>query len=178
MFNRNNLFLIASFYAAAVFADVSGAIGKIASIESDSGTFIQMKTLSDVGVTLTSSGEFEFKKNGFFKWKTIKPIESVFTATPKEYITSIKGGKTSRRPLSEIKMTDAMKALIKGDISLLGEVFNLKVKESQITARPKTRELSEFVESFEIKLGPASKPERFIMTFTNGDILDIVLKRK
>jgi hypothetical protein len=50
-----------SFYAASLFADVSGAIYKIASIESDSGTFIQMKTLSDVGVTLTSSGEFEFK---------------------------------------------------------------------------------------------------------------------
>lgn len=178
MLKRFNLFLIVVLSAGALLASASPIIEKIAAVKTDSGTFIQMKTLSDVGVTLTSTGEFKFVKDKFFEWKTLKPVESVFTATPKEYISSIKGGKTSRHPLSKIKMSNGMKALIKGDVSALEEVFKLKVTSTQIVARPKTRELSEFVESFTIDLDDDSRPKRFVMTFTNGDILDIVLNRK
>lgn len=177
MLNRINLFLIAILVATLTSVKAS-VIDKIAAIKSDEGTFIQMKTLSDVGVTLTSSGEFRFKKNEYFEWKTIKPIESIFTATPKEYISTIKGGKTSRYPLSEIKMSNGMKALINGDVSALNEVFKLKIADDKIVARPKTRELSEFVDSFEITLDADTKPKRFIMTFTNGDVLDIAITRK
>jgi hypothetical protein len=137
-----------------------------------------MKTLSDVGITLTSTGEYKFKKNESFEWKTLKPIESIFTATPKEYISSIKGGKTSRHPISKIKMSDGMRALINGDVSALEEVFKLKVESNKIKARPKTRELSEFLDSFELDLDANTKPSRFVMTFTNGDVLDIAISRK
>ena len=177
MLNRINLFLIA-FFISSVMSVNASVIDKIAAVKSDEGTFVQMKTLSDVGVTLASSGEFRFKKNEYFEWKTIKPIESIFTATPKEYISTIKGGKTSRHPLSKIKMSNGMKALINGDVSVLNEVFKLKIADDKIIAHPKTRELSEFVDSFEITLDTDSKPKRFIMTFTNGDVLDIAITRK
>ena len=71
-----------------------------------------------------------------------------------------------------------MKALINGDVSVLNEVFKLKIADDKIIAHPKTRELSEFVDSFEITLDTDSKPKRFIMTFTNGDVLDIAITRK
>ena len=51
MFKRFGLFLIAALFSLQVFA-IPPVIEKIASLKSDSGTFIQMKTLSDVGVTL------------------------------------------------------------------------------------------------------------------------------
>ena len=177
MFKRFGLFLIAALFSLQVFA-IPPVIEKIASLKSDSGTFIQMKTLSDVGVTLASSGEFKFEKGKFFEWKTLKPMEGSFTATPEEYVSSIKGGKTSKRPLSKIKMSNAMKALIDGDVSVLEEVFKLKISDKSITAYPKTRELSEFVDSFTIELDGNAKPVRFVLTFTNSDVLDIVLKRK
>jgi hypothetical protein len=74
-------------------------------------------------------------------------------------------------------MSDGMRALINGDVSALEEVFKLKVESNKIKARPKTRELSEFLDSFEIDLDADTKPSRFVMTFTNGDVLDIALKR-
>ncbi len=75
-------------------------------------------------------------------------------------------------------MSNGMKALINGDVSVLNEVFKLKVTDDKIIAHPKTRELSEFVDFFEITLDTDSKPKRFIMTFTNGDVLDIAICRK
>ncbi|MBQ3098230.1 MAG: hypothetical protein IJC66_08735, partial [Kiritimatiellae bacterium] len=57
------------------------------------GTFVQKKSLHDVGVTLTSTGTWSFEKDRTFVWSTLKPVPSVFIATPTNYSFTV-GGRT------------------------------------------------------------------------------------
>ena len=122
-----------------------------------SGTFIQRKVLKDVGVTLTSSGTWSFEKDKAFTWRTLKPIKSVFVATPTNYSFSA-GGRTNARSL-KMKIED------------VAQIFEIK-------------EMKEFVEKVDVsRENPVfscegfSIPSSLAVLFRNGDRLEIEMKR-
>ena len=137
-----------------------------------SGTFVQRKILADVEVTITSSGTFSIVKDRSFEWKTLKPLPSTFTATPEAY-TFTANGKTSTHALSEMKLSAGLRSLVKGDLSALGEVFEVTEADGRLVLVPKTRELREFVRR--ATLEGKDFPSRFILDYTTGDRLEIDL---
>jgi len=137
-----------------------------------SGTFVQRKFLADVEVTLTSSGTFSFVKDKSFEWKTITPLPSTFTATPESY-TFTADGKTSTHALADLKMSAGLRSLVKGDLSALGDVFDVTEAEGRLTLVPKTRELREFVKR--ATLEGTDFPTRFTLDYATGDRLEIDL---
>ena len=136
------------------------------------GTFVQRKILADVEVTITSSGTFRFEKDKSFEWKTLKPLPSTFTATPESY-TVTANGKTSTRALSELKLSAGLRSLVKGDLSALGDVFDVTETENRLVLVPKTRELREFVKR--ATLEGTDFPTRFTLDYVTGDRLEIDL---
>ena len=133
-------------------ADASGSGGLSAQ-----GTFVQKKFLHDVGVTLTSTGTWSFEKDVSFVWRTVKPVPSVFEATPTNYTFSA-GGRTTSRRLA-IKIED------------LAQIFEIK-------------EMKEFVEKVEadrtnpvFASGDMAIPSSLRVLFRNGDRLDISLSK-
>ncbi len=159
--------------AAAWGAAVSAAQRMLAALPAQAtGTFVQRKTLADVQVTITSSGTFRFEKDKSFEWKTLKPLPSTFTATPESYTVSA-NGKTSTRSLSELKMSAGLRTLVKGDISALGDVFDVTEADGRLELVPKTRELREFVKR--ATLEGTDFPTRFTLDYVTGDRLEIDL---
>ena len=137
-----------------------------------SGTFVQRKILADVDVTITSSGTFSIVKDKSFEWKTLKPLPSTFTATPDSY-TMTANGKTSTHALSELKLSAGLRSLVRGDLSALGDVFDVTEAEGRLTLVPKTRELREFVKR--ATLEGTDFPTRFALDYVTGDRLEIDL---
>ena len=159
--------------AAAWGAAVPAAQRMLAALPArTSGTFVQRKTLADVQVTITSSGTFSIVKDASFEWKTLKPLPSTFTATPESY-TVTANGKTSTRALAELKMSAGLRSLVKGDLSALGDVFDVKEGEGRLTLVPKTRELRAFVTC--ATLEGADFPTRFTLDYATGDRFEIDL---
>ena len=114
-----------------------------------SGSFVQRKTLADVGVTITSKGTFRFEKGRFFEWSTREPLPSVFLATPTNYAMTVNGRTTTQR--------------LKNDVNSVAKIFEIKeVKDfvKRVTSVPET-----------------GFPERLTVEFKNGDRLEIELKR-
>lgn len=113
------------------------------------GTFVQKKTLADVEVTITSTGTFVFEKGKSFTWNTLKPLPSSFIATPTNYTLTVNGKKTTRR--------------LKTDVDQIAKIFEIKeVKDfvKDVTSRP--------AQGF---------PDEVTVSFKNGDVLQIELKR-
>ena len=142
------LFLMAT---ALGLADASGSGGRA------QGSFVQKKFLHDVGVTLTSTGVWSFEKDVSFVWRTVKPVPSVFEATPTNYTFSV-GGRASSRRLA-MKIED------------IAQIFEIK-------------EMKEFVEKVEVdranpvfSSGDMAIPSSLRVLFWNGDRLDIKLAR-
>ena len=112
--------------------------------DSAKGPFVQKKTLRDLGVTLRSTGEYEFEKDRFFTFHTLSPVDSVFTATPTNY-TITAGGKTTTNAISV-------------DISSLEKIFEIK-------------EVKEFVKDVQVK--GTNFPYTVTVEYKNGDGLEI-----
>ena len=137
---RRMMLSVAALVSAAAFAIAPGDVP-----DSARGTFVQRKTLVDVDVTLVSKGEFRFEKGRFFEWKVVKPVPSVFFATPTNWAVTVRG-KTTVHPLDV-------------DVSSFAKVFEIK-------------EMKEFVKG--VRLTPESGlPEKVRVDFKNGDKLEI-----
>ena len=137
----------------ACLVGLSGAFGSGEPIKK--GTFVQRKILKDVDVTLVSTGTWTFEKGKTFTWRTLKPVPSVFTATPTNYTFSAGGRTTSHRM--------AMK------IENLAQIFEIK-------------EMKEFVKRVETDAehpvatsGDMVIPSTLHVFFKNGDRLEILL---
>ena len=136
-------------YAACAFvcAAAFGVQGGVELPPEAHGTFVQRKTLADVGVTLTSRGEFRFERDRFFEFDVREPMPSVFRATPTNYSVTVNGRTTSRA--------------LDIDVTSIGRIFEI-------------REMKEFVKS--VKTEPETGfPRRVRVTFRNGDRLEIDL---
>jgi len=114
------------------------------------GTFVQRKTLADVEVTLVSTGTFRFVRDRFFEWKTLKPVPSVFYATPTNYALTVNGRTTTRA--------------LRSDISEIAQIFTIK-------------EVRDFVAGVDAE-PPQGFPRRVTVRFKNGDRLAIELTRQ
>lgn len=137
---------IAFLVAFCVFAD-----------DKVNGTFVQKKSLHDVGVTLTSSGTWSFEKDVAFVWNTLKPVPSLFVATPTNYSFTV-GGKTTSRRLD-------MK------IENIAQVFEMKEMKGVVEKVESSSANPVFkAEGVEI-------PSSMRVFFKNGDRLEILLKR-
>ena len=122
-----------------------------------SGTFVQRKVLKDIDVTLTSTGTWSFEKDRAFEWRTLKPMPSLFVATPTNYTFSV-GGRTTTR--------------------------NLKMKIEDVAQIFEIKEMKEFVEGVEtssekpvFSMEGLVIPSALCVFFKNGDRLEIELKR-
>ena len=121
------------------------------------GMFVQKKSLHDVGVTLTSSGTWSFEKDVAFVWNTLKPVPSLFVATPTNYSFTV-GGKTTSRRLD-------MK------IENIAQVFEMKEMKGVVEKVESSSANPVFkAEGIEI-------PSSMRVVFKNGDRLEILLKR-
>ena len=152
------------FAAALAVADVSArqlAEAKPAGLDGPmaphvmAGTFVQKKILKDVDVTLTSTGTWTFEKDKAFTWQTLKPVPSLFTATPTNYTFSA-GGRTMSHKLA-MKIED------------LAQIFEIK-------------EMKAFVERVETDAahpvatsGDVAIPSSLRVFFKNGDRVEIAL---
>ena len=121
------------------------------------GTFVQKKSLHDVGVTLTSSGTWSFEKDVAFVWNTLKPVPSVFSATPTNYSFTV-GGKTTSRRLD-------MK------IENIAQVFEMKEMKGVVDKVESDGANPVF------KADGIEIPSSMRVVFKNGDRLEISLKR-
>ena len=121
------------------------------------GTFVQKKSLHDVGVTLTSSGTWSFEKDVAFVWNTLKPVPSLFVATPTNYSFTVGGKATSRR--------------LDMKIENIAQVFEMKEMKGVVEKVESSSANPVFkAEGVEI-------PSSMRVFFKNGDRLEILLKR-
>jgi hypothetical protein len=121
------------------------------------GTFVQKKSLHDVGVTLTSSGTWSFEKDVAFVWNTLKPVPSLFVATPTNYSFTVGGRITSRR--------------LDMKIENIAQVFEMKEMKGVVEKVESSSANPVFkAEGVEI-------PSSMRVFFKNGDRLEISLKR-
>ena len=159
--------------AAAWGAAVPAAQRMLAALPAQAtGTFVQRKILADVDVTITSSGTFSIVKDKSFEWKTLKPLPSTFTATPESY-TITANGKSTTRALAELKLSAGLRSLVKGNLTALKDVFDVREAEGRLELVPKTRELREFVKR--ATLEGTDFPTRFTLDYVTGDRLEIDL---
>ena len=122
-----------------------------------SGTFVQKKSLHDVGVTLTSSGTWSFEKDVAFVWNTLKPVPSVFSATPTNYSFTVGGRTTSRR--------------LDMKIENIAQVFEMKEMKGVVDKVESDGANPVF------KADGIEIPSSMRVVFKNGDRLEISLKR-
>lgn len=145
MLKCRSVLLILAAVACAPFAWAAERDGMPDAV---SGTFVQRKTLSDLDVTLVSTGTFRFEKGRLFVWRTQTPVETVFSATPSNYAYTA-NGKTKTQPLAF-------------DVSSFDKVFQIKEVASLVK---------------EVRLTPETGfPDRASVRFANGDRLEIDLK--
>ena len=121
------------------------------------GTFVQKKSLHDVGVTLTSSGTWSFEKDVAFVWNTLKPVPSVFSATPTNYSFTVGGRTTSRR--------------LDMKIDNLAQVFEMKEMKG-VVYKVESDSINPVFKADGIEI-----PSSMRVVFKNGDRLEISLKR-
>lgn len=121
------------------------------------GTFVQKKSLHDIGVTLTSTGTWSFEKDREFVWNTLKPVPSIFVATPTNYSFTAGGRTTSRR--------------LDMKIENIAQVF--KMKEMKCVVDKVENDGADPV----FKADGIEIPSSLRVIFKNGDRLEIFLKR-
>ena len=121
------------------------------------GTFVQKKSLHDVGVTLTSSGTWSFEKDVAFVWNTLKPVPSLFVATPTNYSFTVGGRTTSRR--------------LDMKIENIAQVFEMKEMKGVVDKVESDGANPVF------KADGIEIPSLMRVVFKNGDRLEISLKR-
>lgn len=121
------------------------------------GTFVQKKILKDVDVTLKSEGVWSFEKGKSFTWRTLRPLPSVFIATPTNYSFTV-GGRTAEHSLN-MRIDD------------VSQIFAIK-------------EMKEFVAKVDVSedrplfsTDGVVIPHSLTVFFKNGDRLEIELKR-
>ena len=134
----------AAMACAALLCAAAAKFPPVALPDSAKGTFVQRKTLKDLGVTLESTGKYEFEKDRFFTFHTLSPVESVFTATPTNYAITA-GGRTTSNAISV-------------DVSSLERIFEI-------------REVKEFVKGVQVK--GTNFPYTVSVEYRNGDSLEI-----
>lgn len=140
------LLSIVTLAAICAFAD-----GKV------NGTFVQKKSLHDVGVTLTSTGTWSFEKDRAFVWNTLKPVPSLFVATPTNYSFTVGGRTTSRR--------------LDMKIDNIAQVFEMKEMKGVVDKVESDSANPVF------KADGVEIPSSMRVFFKNGDRLEISLKR-
>ena len=122
-----------------------------------SGTFVQRKVLKDIDVTLTSTGTWRFEKDRAFEWRTLKPMPSLFVATPTNYTFSV-GGRTTTRSL-KMKIED------------VAQIFEIKEMKEFVVGVETSSEKPVF------SMEGLAIPSALRVIFKNGDRLEIELKR-
>ena len=140
--------LMSTMFLAVSCAFADGKVG---------GTFVQKKSLHDVGVTLTSSGTWSFEKDRAFVWNTLKPAPSLFVATPTNYSFTVGGRTTSRR--------------LDMKIENIAQVFEMKEMKG-VVDKVESDSANPVFKADGIEI-----PSLMRVVFKNGDRLEISLKR-
>lgn len=153
--------------------DARSRLDRWNAVRSASGRFTQRKTLADVNVSIVSSGVFNCVKGRRLEWKTLRPVETTFVATPGGYSFSA-GGTTENRRIDDAKPSPALRALLDGDLSALPESFDVREDGGGLSFVPKAREVQGFLKR--IAVSGVDFPSAITVEYANGDRLEIGLE--
>lgn len=115
---------------------------KLKSTNEVHGTFVQTKT--DKAHSYVTTGTYRIRPGIDFEWRTLNPFESVFTATPTDYVYENED-ETVSRPLKDLPGGEKFAKVGSGDASVFFDLFDALYKEEGgkffVKAKPKMRDL-------------------------------------
>lgn len=148
----------ASFLLFSLFA-LAAAARELPKIPADAvaGTFRQTKTLSDMGVSLVSSGDFRVRKNKDLLWRTLKPVKLGFLLTP-QGAYQIRGNEKTPLPPAATPLVRTLYAIFdaafSGDEKTLSGIFEISRPSEEAAPWilvPKKKPLSDFILKIELR---------------------------
>ena len=160
----------------------AGGIAGIVALEESlparaGGTFVETKTLSDMDVTLKSSGRWEFVKGESFTMDKLKPVKSSFTAMKDGYSTTVRGATTTTL-FRDIPMSAPLAALSGGDLDAADRLFETKAVKGGFSLRPLDPDMASVVKTISVFGGGegafTSKAKKVTILYLSGDTVEIV----
>jgi len=132
------------------------------------GTFRQTKTLSDMGISLVSSGIFHIQKNKGMLWENREPTKFGFLLTPTAAF-QIDSTKT-KKPLPDAAaptvraLYTIFDAAFSGDEETLSEFFNFEKKSAtEWTLIPVKKPLSDLIKKISLRFSDENPREVFLV---------------
>ena len=114
------------------------------------GVFTQTKMMD--GKKYVTTGEYHLRPGVDFTWKTQEPFETLFYATPTNYVYKNEDESVSRR-LEDLPGIERFGAVMRGDFSGFFQAFDALYREEQgkfyLKAKPRLKELAELLERVE-----------------------------
>ncbi len=168
--------LLASLLLSA--ASPSSLSERIAQAEPRHGAFTQVKTLSDLEVSITTSGVFYADREKGFVWQTLKPFSQTYVITGKG-LFSLQGAALEPIAAEGFPAAALIRRFLDGDISPLEHYFTAAYTPGDddawsLALAPKTDEVKAFVSAVSIT-GRGAAPESVRVTYANTDTLRISL---
>lgn len=148
----------ASLFLFWLFA-LAAAARELPKIPADdiAGTFRQTKTLSDMGVSLVSTGDFRVRKNKDLLWRTLKPVKLGFLLTP-QGAYQIRGNEKTPLPPAATPLMRTLYAIFdaafSGDEKTLSGIFEISRPSEEAVPWilvPKKKPLSDFILKIELR---------------------------
>lgn len=151
---------------------------KIAKAEPRHGTFSQIKTLSDLEVSIASSGAFYADREKGFVWQTLKPFSQTYVITEKG-LFSFSDAALQPVATEGFPAASLIGRFLDGDLSALEQYFTAVYTPGEdeawsLALTPKTDEVKAFVSAVTIT-GRETAPERIRVVYANTDTLGISL---
>lgn len=117
------------------------------------GTFTQTKKDGRSGLVYMTKGEYRVRPGRDFEWRTREPFETVFYATPTEYVYSNEDERVEKK-LADLPRSSYFADLGKGNFSIFFRLFDALYKEDGgrffVKAKPKAgSELEQFLKRVE-----------------------------
>jgi len=159
---------------AAIFTStVATLAGFVPQSDNITGTFRQTKTISDMGISLVSSGVFHIQKNKGMLWENREPTQFGFLLTPDEafQIDATKTKKTlpdAAAPTVRALYT-IFDAAFSGDEKTLSDFFYFEKKSTtEWTLVPVKKPLSDLIKKISLRFSDGN-PREVFLTDASGD---------
>lgn len=148
--------------------------------QSVSGAFVQHKTLTDMGITLTSSGRFEAEAGVGFLWQPLSPAGAGMLLTPTGACQVRETGKVplpdSAAPVVQTLYT-LFNAALSGDEAALRQAFDVQTRDTVWVLTPKESPLKTVITTLTLHRLPDGSPAGVDIQETSGDVTRIEFQK-
>ena len=150
------------FYVSSIFAKtniVENLKNNVSSAQELSGKYTQYRQFKDIGVTLKSSGSFNFKRTKEFKWQQTKPFNYLITVTQKQITTQMRDDspkiiKAESRPVI-FSFSRIFLSLFSGDLKDIYAHFIVtergSIKKWSVVLKPKDPTIKKIIKKISIE---------------------------